>query len=122
MDSEQFLGVMIVALVLVGIFFIALIVAGVYKAKTVTDNMKSDDEKPLLVIKGKVLEKIVDTQHVKGAFEYDVTIEWIVMEAVDGTRRKVRNTKPKEILIATGDSGEFTLRGETIYDFKRTVN
>lgn len=119
MDIEEFLSVM--GIVVLGvIFFIALIVAGIYKGKTVADNLKCDDAKSQLIAKGKVLEKIVDTQHVKGAFEYDVTIEWIVMEAVDGTRRKIRNTKPKEILIATGDSGEFTLRGETIYGFKRT--
>ena len=122
MNAEEFMGVMIIIAVCGAIFFVALMVAGIYKAKTVSDSMNNDADKPMLIVKGKVLEKMVDTQHVKGAFEYDITVEWIVMEAMDGSRRKIRNTKPKEFLIATGDSGEFTLRGETIYGFKRIAN
>lgn len=123
MDMEEFITLIGVIAVVGVIIYIGMIAGGIYKGKSVAEGLKSDDEKPQFIEKGKVLEKIVDSQHVQGgAYEFDITIEWIVIESANGTRRKVRNIKPKEILIATGDRGEFSLRGETIYGFKRTMD
>lgn len=122
MDQEQFVTMLVVVLVVLGAAFIGMIVAGVYKGKNVADNLKRDDANPSWQLMGRVLEKNVEVQHEKGAYEYEYSIEWIIVECDNGERRKIRNVKPQEILIAVGDHGEFTLRGTTVYDFRRIID
>ena len=102
-----------------GIAFVAMMVTGICRGKAAADDLKNDENKPSQSVVGKILEKTVDTRRENAGLVIEYTIEWVVIEDMHGTRRKVRNVKPREILLTTGDVGEFMLRGDTIYNFRR---
>ncbi|MBP3323785.1 MAG: hypothetical protein J6M16_06300 [Clostridia bacterium] len=106
----------IIGIAVLILMFIFTIIKGSEKAK----NLKSDNEKPAVVIIGKVLEKKIDNSKENWGFaEYKNNVEWIIFEDAAGIRRRVRNTDPDHILISAGDTGKLTVRGETIYGFER---
>lgn len=106
-------------MVISGIVFVVRFVNIMCKGIDAGRELRRDDGKYTEKVIGKVLEKTTDAQRVRGLFEFSYTIEWFIIETADGNRRKIRNTKANEIFIAVGDSGEFTLRGETVYGFER---
>ena len=72
---------------------------------------RSDDTKPLIPKKVRVLEKPTQNGN----------IEWYIMECVDGQRLKLRSFQASTLLISVGDVGIVTFRGETIQRFDRTM-
>ena len=72
---------------------------------------RSDDTKPLISKKVRVLEKPTQNGN----------IEWYIMECVDGQRLKLRSFQASTLLISVGDVGIVTFRGETIQRFDRTM-
>lgn len=72
---------------------------------------KQDAHKELITKKIKVLEKPVQQGN----------IEWYVVECEDGQRLKLRSFQANRIMIAVGDVGVISYKGQTIQDFKRQV-
>ena len=72
---------------------------------------KNDDKKPLITKKVKVLEKPVNQGN----------IAWYVVECENGERLKLRSFQNNNLIIAVGDSGILSYRGQTIQSFERYV-
>ena len=93
--------------------------SGAVGAARATGQVKSDDNKPEESYCGRVLEKkteIYDPGSI--GVKIKMEIEWIIFEDDQGERRRFRNIR-KDIMIASGDRGIITVRGETIYSFQR---
>ena len=69
---------------------------------------------------GKILEKH-DDEFKPGAIgiKASLPIEQLIFEDDQGNRIRLRNVKTKEIMLASGDTGRMTYRGETVYAFER---
>lgn len=68
-----------------------------------------DDSKPLQTVRGKILEKPIQQGN----------IEWYVVECEDGRRLKLRSFQANRVIIAVGDVGVISYKGETIQAFQR---
>ena len=71
---------------------------------------KQDDNKELITLKVKVLEKPIQQGNV----------EWYVVEAENGERLRLRSFQANNLIIAVGDTGTVSYRGQTIQTFHRT--
>lgn len=102
----------------VAIMLIALFVI-IYPFVSAVINLqsaKSDDNAEEKISEGKILEK--NTESTGSSFLGGKnTIEWVVFESATGKRKRLRNVKLKEIMLAPGDEGIMIYRGETIYGF-----
>lgn len=47
-------------------------------------------------------------------------IEWYIVECENGERIKLRNLQADKVIIAEGDSGLISYKGQTIQSFKRS--
>jgi len=97
MDMVQILPILFG--VLIGIMLIAL--AFVHKL---------DDNKELITKKVKILQTTMRQGN----------IEWYIVECENGERIKLRNLQADKVIIAEGDSGLISYKGQTIQSFKRS--
>lgn len=91
------------------IFFVILIVIMIAVFALYFFIIKKDNTKKLVTRKIKVLEKPIQQGH----------IEWYVVECEDGKRLKLRSFQANDIIIAVGDEGTVSYRGQTIQSFQR---
>lgn len=92
-------------------FFAVLVGLGIVLWGIVLYVKKQDNNKELITQKVKVLEKPVQQGN----------IEWYVMECENGERLKLRSFQANSIMIAVGDKGLVSYRGQTIQNFRREV-
>ena len=92
-------------------FFAVLVGLGIVLWGIVLYVKKQDNNKELITQKVKVLEKPVQQGN----------IEWYVMEYENGERLKLRSFQANSIMIAVGDKGLVSYRGQTIQNFERQV-
>lgn len=86
-----------------------------FGAVSIITYIKSDDDKEESKAIGKIIEKKTESHGIV----YKLPVDLIVVEWENGIRSCLRNVKTKEIILAPGDAGTFTIRGETIYAFER---
>lgn len=92
---------------LIGLFVVSIlmiIIAGVVRG--------SDNGKPVIHNNGKILEKTLSS----------ATVEWYIVQLDSGERKKLRNLRPKDLILQVGDSGHIEYQGETILKFERYPN
>lgn len=118
MDPQELLEISVIIMIVGGIAFVAMMAASIYKGKEVADDQKKDDNMPVVKVRGKVLEKTSETLRHSAGLEFEHTTEWIIFQQEDGTRKRLRNIVGKGIIIAAGEKGTLTYRGETIYGFE----
>lgn len=118
MDTQELIELCSILMVVGGIVFVAMMVASIYKGKQVADSQKKDDNMPMFKVRGKVLEKTSETRRHSAGLEFEYTTEWIIFQQEDGSKRRLRNIVGKGIIIAAGEKGVLTYRGETIYGFE----
>lgn len=100
---------------LVGLLWLFVLVLALYLIIHVirmVKILKSDDKAQEVTYIGRIIEKTADTK---------LPFDWITIECINGTRHSFRNVNKKEIILAIGDDGTFTVRGQTIYAFSRKV-
>ena len=121
MDAQELMELCSILMVVGGIAFVAMMVASIYKGKQVADSQKKDDDMPMVKVRGRVLEKTSETRRHSAGLEFEYTTEWIIFQQEDGTKKRLRNIVGKGIIIAAGEKGVLTYRGETIYDFENEL-
>lgn len=72
-------------------------------------NKRKDNSKELVTRRVKILEKPVQQGN----------IEWYVVECENGERLKLRSFQANNVIIAVGDTGMLSYRGQTIQSFQR---
>lgn len=70
---------------------------------------RQDNNKELIIQRVKVLEKPIQQGN----------IEWYVVECENGERIKLRSFQADKIIIAIGDEGVISYKGQTIQSFRR---
>ncbi len=101
-NSSDFLEVLpIIFGVLIAIMIVAVVFYYFVK--------KQDDSKQLVTRKVKVLEKPIQQGN----------IEWYVMQCENGERLKLRSFQANSLIIAVGDVGVVSYKGQTIQSFQR---
>lgn len=70
---------------------------------------KQDDKKEVITRKVKVIEKPIQQGN----------IEWYVVECENGERLKLRSFQANNVIIAVGDVGIISYKGQTIQSFRR---
>ena len=90
-------------------FFVIMMVLLVVGVIVYSYVIKMDDKRPLMTEIVKVLEKPIQQGN----------IEWYVVECENGVRMKLRNLHANSIIIAVGDVGTVSFRGQTIETFER---
>lgn len=70
---------------------------------------KSDNNKPLITKKVKILEKPISQGN----------IAWYVVECEGGERLRLRSFQNNSVFITVGDIGILSYRGQTIKSFER---
>lgn len=101
-DADEFIS-LLPALLGILLAFAILAWIGVYFIK------RSDNNKPLVTRRVKVLEKLSSYR----------AIEWFVVELENGERLKLRNLDANRLILSTGDIGILKYRGKTIESFQR---
>lgn len=101
-DADEFIS-LLPALFGILLAFAILAWIGVYFIK------RSDNNKPLVTRRVKVLEKLSSYR----------AIEWFVVELENGERLKLRNLDANRLILSTGDIGILKYRGKTIESFQR---
>ncbi len=96
-----------IAIGIIALVCIVIIIIGVYITK------HKDDKKPTLTQVAKIIDKLPPEQSTA------MREEWFIVEAVDGTRFKLRNMRNSGMFLAVGDFGTITYRGQTILSFNR---
>lgn len=87
--------------VLVGIMIVSLVFYYFVK--------RQDDKKELKTRKVKILEKPIQQGN----------IEWYVVECENGERLKLRSFQAHDVILAVGDVGIISYKGQTIQSFQR---
>ena len=101
-DADEFIS-LLPALFGILLAFAILAWIGVYFIK------RSDNNKPLVTRRVKVLEKLSSYR----------AIEWFRVELENGERLKLRNLDANRLILSTGDIGILKYRGKTIESFQR---
>lgn len=70
---------------------------------------RQDNKKELITREVKILEKPIQQGN----------IEWYVVECKNGERLKLRSFQANNIIIAVGDEGIISYKGQTIQSFQR---
>lgn len=107
-------------LVLCIAFLIISFISGLLGAKETGKEMKKDDGKEKVRLHGRIIEKYAETYDSGSVgIKVKVPMEWIVFEDDQGERKRLRNIRVAEIMLAAGDVGTIMFKGETIYCFER---
>lgn len=72
---------------------------------------RRDNNKELVIKRVRILEKPI----------HQGSIEWYVVECENGERIKLRSFKANDIIIAVGDVGLISYKGQTIESFQRQM-
>lgn len=109
MSANDFLGTMaILAGIIVAVCFLLPVLTGLFSKKV----LQADDKLPELCLTGTIISL---SRQTSGVF----VTEEIILEAADGTRKRLKNVQTQNIILHEGDFGKFTVRGKTIYSFQK---
>ena len=114
-----FLGIVILVAIVFGVISFGSLLFAVFAEGK---ERAKDNDKPEIKTHCRILEKNVENSKAPTiGYKMVWVIEHIVIESDDGKRVKLRNLNANEILIAVGDTGTITYRGDTINSFERDL-
>ena len=106
--NDEDLTVLLIVLVFIVIICVCVVVGIVGHAKVKQNSAPIESG----------VVKILDIANVRGNTSMHIIYSDVDVEFEDGTRKRLRNTKPREIIISKGDRGYITYQLDVIRSFQ----